>query len=698
MPFHIDYETRSRQDLPSVGAYRYAECPDALVLLAAISHDMEGPYLWVHPDYRTELLDSDPRALDLIVRMAGSEDLIYAHNAQFERAVTMFADGPVSSHRINSKRWRCTSAMARKAQIPDSLELAAKTLGLDAQKDKRGKELIKLFSIPQEDGKFATAQDYPAEFAEFGEYCLQDVRVEQELHTRLKPFELAGIALDAFLLDIYLNDRGLPVNVPALRNASHILAECYLESNAAFRALTGLNPTQREAVRQWCNDRGASLDNMQGVTLDAWLDAHPEQTEGVVINGNLRQAIQMYAELNFAAAKKVDVMLDCVNSDGLVRGTLLWHGAGTGRWSGRLIQPQNFKKPSIKQTELAYQMICDGCTREELELVFGNPLEVIASCIRHFIHVPGVEMLDADYNAVEARIANWVAGQDDVVALFDKADNWTGSKESKPDPYKTMAGFIFNKRPEAIQNPSMERDVGKTVELGCQFGLAADTFYKKSVEKGAAYMTPDICAKGIDAYRQTHDRVVKCWWDCDTAVKRAIMQPDRWFNAGSYLSFSVKQLSGFTVLLARLPSGRCLSFPLPEIVKETDDEFKARTARKPKESAEDHIKRVKRTTRREGITFWGVIKGKTWGRCRLYSSLIFQNCVQAIAGDLVAYGSCEALRQGFDIFTLIHDQALAMKKVGQTAANYAIALATLPPWAGGLPLKAEAKTVKFYKK
>jgi len=44
------------------------------------------------------------------------------------------------------------------------------------------------------------------------------------------------------------------------------------------------------------------------------------------------------------------------------------------------------KRPTIKGTEDAYQMICDGCNREMLEICHGPVLEVISSCIRHFVH------------------------------------------------------------------------------------------------------------------------------------------------------------------------------------------------------------------------------------------------------------------------------------------------------------------------
>ena len=628
MPFHLDFETRSRQELSDVGAYRYAECPDARILLAAISHDDEGPYLWVHPDYETGLLATDPRAESLLRRMVESEELIFAHNASFERAVTMFRGEDIGLTNIRPSRWRCTQAMARKAQIPDSLEMAAQTLGLDAQKDNKGKALIKKFSVPRDDGTFLMAADDPVAFAEFGEYCLQDVRVERGLHKRLAPFELSGIALEAFLLDIYLNDRGVPVNVPALQNASRILAECYVTANAEFRALTGLNPTQREKVRQWCNERGAALDNMQGPTLEAWLEK-PDFDASKIDGGypveeweddcrDATRAVAMYADLNFAAAKKVDVMLACVNSDGVVRGTLLWHGAGTGRWSGRLIQPQNFKKPSIKDTEIAYRLICNGCTRDKLESLFGNPLEVIASCIRHFIHIPGKEMLDADYNAIECRDSNWLAGEEKVLKEF---------REGK-DPYKRMAGTIFNRKPEEILNPSRERDLGKCAELGAGFGMGCKKFLDTCHKWGMTFVDEALAERAITGYRDSHPRIVKNWYEHNDAAKAAILQPGRWFNAGDRISYVVKQLSGMDFLLMRLPSGRTLSYPHPRIEQLAGD-------------------------KKEGVTHWGKIKGITWGRCRLYGGKLAENCLSGDTGILTLRGwirldSLMALDRVFD--------------------------------------------------
>lgn len=106
----------------------------------------------------------------------------------------------------------------------------------------------------------------------------------------------------------------------------------------------------------------------------------PEQLELV------RTALALRASISYAAIKKVQTMLNCVGPrDNRIRGMLNHHGATTGRSTNSLVQFQNMKRPTIKNSEEAYRDICAGISREMLELVYGPPLEVISSCIRHFV-------------------------------------------------------------------------------------------------------------------------------------------------------------------------------------------------------------------------------------------------------------------------------------------------------------------------
>lgn len=104
-------------------------------------------------------------------------------------------------------------------------------------------------------------------------------------------------------------------------------------------------------------------------------------------------ALHMKQSIAYAAIRKVKTMIACAGPhDNRIRGMLNHHGATTGRSTNSLVQFQNMKRPTIKDwagkgtSEAAYRDICAGISREMLELMYGPPLEVISSCIRHFVH------------------------------------------------------------------------------------------------------------------------------------------------------------------------------------------------------------------------------------------------------------------------------------------------------------------------
>lgn len=98
-------------------------------------------------------------------------------------------------------------------------------------------------------------------------------------------------------------------------------------------------------------------------------------------------ALRLKSSISYASVKKVATMLACAGpQDNRIRGMLNYHGAGTGRSTASLVQMQNFRRTTILHSEDAYREICQGISREMLEICYGPVLEVIASCIRHFIH------------------------------------------------------------------------------------------------------------------------------------------------------------------------------------------------------------------------------------------------------------------------------------------------------------------------
>lgn len=78
--------------------------------------------------------------------------------------------------------------------------------------------------------------------------------------------------------------------------------------------------------------------------------------------------------------------------------------------------------------------------------------------------------------------------------------------------------------------------------------------------------------------------------------------------------------------------------------------------------------------------------------------MIAHNCTQGTAADIMCHGAHRAEAEGFEIATLIHDQAISYVKPGQTAERFAECLTTLPEWASGLPVASEGGLVPFYRK
>lgn len=669
---HFDYETFSAADLPAVGAYRYAADPSSEILLAGFAVNDGEPLLVVPAIYETDACHSSPDALkELQAALAARDLVIYAHNAQFEIAVTKYLWNtvfPMPAPPLGA--WCCTAALARKAALHARLGEVAEDLQLARQKDKAGTALIKKFSVPQPARKNQPARriypwDEPEAFAQFAAYCLQDVRTEREVHQALKAFELKDSELATFELDKRLNDRGMPVNVPALRTAKAIVEQTVDTLGDRFREVVEYNPTQRGKVLEWLRDRGYPFENLQAATVEEALDDLSWTSDA-----QTREALLLYSYLAFAAVAKIDAMLNCECGDGMVRGSLLYYGAGTGRWSGRLVQPQNFKRPTIDSTDIAYSMICDGCTADDLSLVFGNPVEVISSLVRHFIQPKQGNFLQADYSAVEARIVCWLADQEDALEHYRQGI----------DRYKLMATRIYHCKLDEVD--SHQRWVAKQAVLGCGFQLWWPGFIALCAKNGVT-IDEDTASNAVITFREVNQKVVSLWRKCDDAAKRAILEPGRWHRAGSKLAFARTRVKSANMdyLFMRLPSGRLLSYPQPELTK----------VRKTFDDG--------RSTVVDQITFYGPLpKTVRWGRVATYGGKLAENATQATAADFMANGACEAERRGFKVVTLIHDEALAWEHPTLTLDDFTDALCTLPPWAEGMPLAAEGKIIPYYLK
>lgn len=724
--FSLDYETCSECNLNDLGSFRYAEDPTTRILMYAIAKEEGEPLLWDSLDpFSDESLAADSMFREAIE----TSGLIYAFNAHFEIAIT--------THRLEKDCgitpppldvWRCSQAMCRRAAAPESLAKSAEFFGLGEQKDALGKSLVDFFCIlgkesilqpppgmkdpatvkQLKNGSFSagtkpknirvsdplkalakdpTLWDWRVTLSKeimtlheaweaIKRYCRQDVRVEQALHRKLAKFELTGDELASWQFDLRMNCRGVPVNVEALNNADAIVETLKEKLEARLFKNCGLGSGQRDKLLAWLTERGYAEDNLQAETVDAVLANPPEGMKPIAV-----EVLRMRSLLGYAALKKIPVMRDAAGTDGRVRGTVQWHAARTGRPGGRIIQPQNFKKSTIgDESHLCYRMMCENWDPSWFEDLWDSPLEAIASSIRHFIQPKQGMILDSDYVGVEARISPWLCGQQDK--LQDLVDG--------KDPYKLMASEVIYHIPYE-EVTKAQRTVGKPVELQLGFGAGDRGLQNSLLNNHKVVMTRKECKEIVESYRTRYSKYPECWHAIEDAAKEVIRNGGVVRVADNKLAFTKIRRAGIEYFVMRLPSGRKMYYPHPKV--------KPVFKRYDKEDMEaDPWKKEKGGYWSDEISFYGKLKESSmFGRVATWGSRLFENAVQATGADLLNYGCIQAEKEGYNIFMIIHDQAL-VEDTGLSLEGFTEALCRKQPWAETFPLEADTNRHPYYLK
>ncbi len=134
------------------------------------------------------------------------------------------------------------------------------------------------------------------------------------------------------------------------------------------------------------------------------------------------------------------------------------------------------------------------------------------SDLRNAIMAPeGHSVVVGDSSTIEARVLDWLAGQDDMVQVYLDSDNKVG-----PDMYCVIAERIY-KRPINKKDDPNERQMGKVAKLGLGFGLGATRFIltvrgqAKDAEGKPLIISPEFSARVVETYRNAHGQVKKLW-------------------------------------------------------------------------------------------------------------------------------------------------------------------------------------------
>ena len=469
---YCDIETRSRVDLRKSNVYRYAADPDFRVLMLAYAVE-DGPVELV-------LDEGDMRRI-VEGWIAGGHTLV-AHNASFERiALSRLLGWPVG-HYLDPDHFDDSMPLAAEHGFPASLDMLAQWLGGE-QKDSAGTRLIHQFSLPNKrTGGFTSPEDKPEQWAEFCDYCVQDVETLRSVYQALPGWPTPGERA-AWILDQRINDRGIAVDVPMARAAVDAAEANHLEQSAEFTALTGVhNPGSTSQVMAWFEGRGMALPNLQKATVDAVLaSTAPGPTE--------RRALELRQDLALVASKKYIAALDRVDSDGRLRGSFQFFGAHTGRWAGRGVQLQNLPSATVETLEGASIDSSIGAAALDLTLGLGGDANTLKAMVRSMFTGPFTVV---DYSAIEARVLAWIAGEQWAIEAF------AAGRDIYVETAKRMGG--------------LSRREGKVATLALGYGGGVNSLRAM----GAEGEDEDLQAL-VTSWREANEHITALWNDLERA-------------------------------------------------------------------------------------------------------------------------------------------------------------------------------------
>jgi len=656
---HLDFETFSHKDVRVVGSYRYAADPSTFILIIAWAVEDGEVQTW------TCLEDEPPHDLLRLIRDGA---IICAHNAEFERAILeMMARRDPRWPKTRIQQFRCTAAKAAVLSLPRALEKVAVLLDVAEQKDKRGKALIQKFCKlhkrkhkgVQLEPVRRKPEDYPDDFADFVAYCVGDVEAERAVDKEMP--DLSPIELAVFWMNMEINEEGLPIDVNAMEGALKIAQGIGATLEQKVQDLTGgIAVTQRDATLEYLQDRGVPLPNLQRKEIESLL----EDMGGGELEEDIEDLLQTRMELSRAAPKKLVSMRDLL-VDGRLHGTLLYHGAHTGRWTGKLFQPQNLNRGDLKESDLlrAFRMFSRHASAQQFAAAFPEPFAAIASCIRGFIAAPdGEQLAVVDYTAIEARVLVWLAGHWEKVQAYEEG----------LDLYKILAARLFSCHYDDVT--AEQRRIGKNLILGCGYGLGWRSFITYCAKEGLV-IDETFSREAVGFYRNDHKPVTEFWGNAEEAFRYTLRTGQECEIEGCAAPISFEMFDGFLAL--RLPSGRRLYYPQPH------------QALKPS---------MYGGPPRETLAYMGQVKS-SWVSIWTYGGKIVENIVQAVARDIMALGMLSARAAGFRLVLTVHDEVVARCQGGKTDLDYlSRLLQRRPSWAASCPISAKGFLTQRYRK
>lgn len=653
----IDLETYSSVPI-KYGVYPYAESPDAELLLFGYSINDE-PVIVVDltngetiPDYVLQALTDDS-----VVK--------WAFNASFERIFLSYwlkrnhpeyfkgysiPEDSVGNY-LNPSAWKCSMIWSAYMGLPLSLEGVGAVLGLEQQKLKEGKDLIRYFCVPCKATKSNGGRtrnmpsDAPEKWELFKKYNKRDVEVEMSIQQRLSRFPVPDQVWDEYHIDQEINDRGILLDMDVVTNAISFDAFSRARLMGTLKDKTELeNPNSVAQMKDWLASKGVETESLDKKAVIELLKTVPSDVADIL---KFRQ------QLAKSSVKKYQAMQNSVCADGRARGMFQFYGANrSGRWAGRVIQLQNLPQNHLPDLEDARDIVKSG-DYELMNILYDDVPDTLSQLIRTaFVPKPGYKFCVSDFSAIEARVIAFLAKENWRMDVF----------RNNGDIYCASASAMFHVPVEKHGVNGHLRQKGKIAELALGYGGSVGAL----TAMGALDMglKEEELQPLVDSWRNANPNIVQFWWDVDRCVKTAIKQRTATETHGIRFVYQ----SGMLFLI--LPSGRRLSYVKPKI---GENKFGG-----------------------ESVTYEGVGTNKKWERIESYGPKFVENIVQAISRDILCY-AMHNLSHCF-IVGHVHDELIIETPMDADLDTICKQMGRTPDWIEGLLLRADGYETAFYKK
>ena len=531
--------------------------------------------------------------------------LVLAHNTMFDSAILSWRFG------IIPLGWLDTMSMAQ-AIVPATQTKSLANLAVYYEVGVKGTEVINALGKRRID---FTSQ----ELARYGDYCVNDTELTYTLFNKLldgfpqqelklidltiRMFAEPVLEVDTELLIEHL--KGIREFKDKLLDASGLDTDTLMSNNkfADWLRSRGVEPPMKISPTTGREALAFSKTDKDFLAL--------QDHEDVIIQTAVAARLGVKSTLEETRTER----FIGIGSRGRLPVPLKYYAAHTGRWGG-----------------------ADSLNLQNL------PSRTGSSSLKKSIVAPqGFVMIDADSAQIEARMLAWLSGQNDLVEQFTVGE----------DVYRLMASAIYSKDVSDITKD--ERFIGKTVVLGCGYGMGAEKF-KNMLSLQKVSMDKSEAERIISIYREKNFKIKQLWGQGQNAL-RFILQKR---NAPIGQHNVVSVMNGGLLL----PSGITMRYT--NLRNDKDDGF-----------------------------MYDARKNEV---VRIYGGKVIENIVQALARIVIGHQMLK-IAERYKVVLTVHDAVACIApetEVLEAKRYVEECMRSAPEWAVGLPLNCESGYGRSY--